>query len=329
MADPTTSNKLLAIPTRGSDSGVWDLPLNSNAAGLDGMLGGVTTIPLSVTTTILLSVPSTGSVSPTAGPNQSQNSLIKFTGTLTGDVFVGFTLPGFYIIHNQCTVGSFFVALAPASGTGLTIGCPPGRKTHVFFDGINMDYVDMPEVGSFMDMAVATTPSWMTVSAPAPWLVCDGNPGYSVNVYPALGALLGSTFGGNGITTFGVPDLRARYRIPLDNQGSQGAAGRITSAVSGINGTTIGAAGGNQGLQAHTHTTTIGDPGHAHTFGTNNNGAGADGGRAAAAAVGVTNNNPLTSVSTTNISVTVNTTGSGNSGAIPPGLVFGIAFIKT
>jgi microcystin-dependent protein len=324
MADPTTSNKLLAQPTRGSDVGVWDLPMNSNASALDGMFGGVTTIAVSSATSILLTVPSTGSVSAGAGPNQSQNALIKFTGTLTGPIGVTFTLPGFYIVHNQCVVGTTFIALI-AGGGGNIIGAPPGRKCHVFYDGTNMDYVDMPEVGSFMDMAVAAIPVWMstTVCSVVPWLPCDGSV-LNVNNYTALGNLLGSTFGGNGITTFGVPDQRARYRIPLDNQGSQGAAGRVTAAVSGINGTTIGAAGGSQNLQAHTHTIT--DPGHAHTMSQNSKDGGGgvqffyvDGTGAAGAA--------LTAVATTNI--TVATTGSGASGAIPPGLVFGISFIKT
>lgn len=325
MPDPTTSNKLLAQPSRGSDIGTWDLPMNSNASALDGMFGGVTTIPLSVSTTVLLTVPSTGSVSPTAGPNQSQNALIKFTGTLTGFPVVQFTLPGFYIINNQCNVSTWAVVLQASSGT-TQICAPPGRKCHIFFDGSTLDFVDMPEVGSFMDLAVAITPTWITNSLPQPWLPCDGSV-LNVNNYTALGQMLGSTFGGNGITTFGLPDLRARNRIPLDNQGSQGAAGRITSAVSGINGTTIGAAGGSQALQAHTHTTTITDPGHSH---------------AQAQFLSITANAgqiPSSAVSfvspssgataTTNISVAVNTSGSGNSGSIPPGLVFGISFIKT
>ena len=326
MADPTTSNKLLAIPTRGSDSGVWDLPVNGNSNALDGMFGGVTTIALSVSTTVLLTVPSTGSVSAGAGPNQSQNALIKFTGTLTGNVAIQFSLPGFYIVNNQCNVSSFIVALQASSGT-TQICAPPGRKCHIFFDGTILDYVDMPEVGSFMDMAVAATPAWIVSSIPQPWLPCDGSV-LNVNNYTSLGNLLGSTFGGNGITTFGLPDLRARYRIPLDNQGVQGAAGRVTAAVSGINGTTIGAAGGSQALQAHTHTTTLTDPGHFHTYTSNNNGVGINP-QAAAANSGVQNNFPPTSLATTNISVAVNTTGTGNSGAIPPGLVFGISFIKT
>lgn len=332
MPDPTTSNKLLLAPTRGSDSGTWDLPVNADWTALDGMLGGVTTIPLSSATTLLLTVPATGVVAATAGPNQSQNAMLSFSGTLTGTATIQFTMPGQYVINNRCTVGAFCVTLSPSSGTGNSIGAPPGQKVNVFYDGASMDFVDMPVSGSFLDMAVAATPAWMAACSVSPWLICDGSV-YTSSIFPALNAILGSTFGGNGITTFGVPDLRARYRIPLDNQGSQGAAGRITTAISGINGTTIGSAGGSQNLQAHIHTTTITDPGHAHgpsqgssvmvapaVTPTAQVGAGAG-----PLASGVA----LTGVATTNISVAVNTAGVGSSGSIPPGLVFGITFIKT
>ena len=161
MADPTTSNKLLAIPSHGSDPNIWDQPMNGNSSALDGMLGGVATLSFTSATTVLLTVPSTGSVSPGAGPSQSENALLKFSGTLTGNIVVQFTLPGPYTIHNQCTVGNFFVQLQPAAGTGSgnAVGAPPGRKVQVFYDGTSMDYVNGADVGSFMDQAVATTPS--------------------------------------------------------------------------------------------------------------------------------------------------------------------------
>ncbi len=325
MADPTTSNKLFATPTRGADSGVWDTPVNGNSSALDGILGGAASLAFTSATTVLLTVPSTGSVSAGAGPSQSQNALLKFTGTLTGNIVVQFTLPGFYIVHNQCTVGSFFVQLQPAAGTGggNAVGAPPGRKIHVFYDGTSMDYVNFAEPGSFMDQAVATTPAWMNACTVAPWLVCDGSV-YTSSVFPTLNGYLGSTFGGNGITTFGVPDLLNRYRIPLDTKG----VNRVTSAVSGINGTTWGASGGNQNIQAHVHTTTITDPGHIHIYHTNNSGAGA---QFIGASAGGTapNTNIGTDVATTNISVAVNTSGLGASGNIPPGLIFGMTFIKT
>jgi len=327
MSDPTTSNKLLLAPSRGSDVGQWDTPVNADWTAIDGMFGGVTSLSFSSATTVLLTVPATGSVSPSAGPNQSQNALLKFTGTLTGNIVVQFTLPGFYIVQNLCTTGTSFIQLQPAAGTGggNAIGAPPGRKVHVFYDGTSMDYCNMPETASFLDLAVNATPAWMNACTVAPYLICDGSI-YNVSSYPTLGAILGSAFGGNGASTFGVPDLRASYRIPLDNQGANGAANRITAAASGINGTTWGASGGSQSLQAHTHAAS--DPsGHSHTLaqselsyfpGSTNifyvNGAGGGGGLSGTTVI---------------TSITNATTGLGTSGNIPPGVVFGITFIKT
>ena len=322
MSDPTTSNKLFATPSRGSDSGVWDLPVNGNSNALDGILGGVAALSFTSATTVLLTVPSTGSVSAGAGPNQSENALLKFTGTLTGNIVVQFTLPGFYIVHNQCTVGSFFVQLQPAAGTGggNAVGAPPGRKIHVFYDGTSMDYVNFSDPGTFLDMAVASTPAWMNACTVPPWLICDGSV-YTSSVFPALNGYLGSTFGGNGITTFGVPDTLNRYRIPLDTKG----VNRITSAVSGINGTTWGAAGGSQNYQQHNHGIT--DPGHTHNIGFGLSGEATPGPAASGGIQYVVPATVPTGNSTTNI--TINNNGTGTSGNIPPGLVFGMTFIKT
>ena len=48
--------------------------------------------------------------------------------------------------------------------------------------------------------------AWLTGTAPTGWLFCDGNP-YAYDTYPALGALLGGSAGGN----FNVPDMRDRF----------------------------------------------------------------------------------------------------------------------
>jgi microcystin-dependent protein len=45
--------------------------------------------------------------------------------------------------------------------------------------------------------------------APKTWLICQGQI-LPINVNQALFALLGTTFGGDGRTTFGLPDLRGR-----------------------------------------------------------------------------------------------------------------------
>lgn len=60
--------------------------------------------------------------------------------------------------------------------------------------------------GMIVDYAVATPP--------AGWLNCDGSTPLIAS-YPALATLIGTTFGGDGATTFGLPDLRGRVSVGL------------------------------------------------------------------------------------------------------------------
>src|SRR3954467_7764762 len=53
------------------------------------------------------------------------------------------------------------------------------------------------------------------------WAFCNGQL-MSLNQNQALFSLIGTTYGGDGITTFGLPDLRSR--IPIGMQGNIGAA---------------------------------------------------------------------------------------------------------
>jgi microcystin-dependent protein len=84
--------------------------------------------------------------------------------------------------------------------------------------------------------------------APAGWAVCDGSTRTRAD-YPELFDLLGSTYGGDGTTTFGLPDLQAR--IPIgDGQGD------------GLTGRRLGESGGQEAVAVAT--TEI--PGHGHEF---------------------------------------------------------------
>lgn len=88
-------------------------------------------------------------------------------------------------------------------------------------------------------------------SAPAGWLMCDGS-AVSRTTYASLWTAIGSTFGvGDGSSTFNVPDLRGRVIAGQDDMGGS-AASRLTTAGSGVDGATLGAAGG---AQSHTLTT--------------------------------------------------------------------------
>jgi microcystin-dependent protein len=326
MTEPITTARYFIVPNTGDLSGAWGTSaLNPNFQSIDTLFGGVTTISLSSTTTILLTVPATTGVWPGGNPSQSMNSMIKFTGAQTGSAVIQFTLPGFYIINNQCT-GTTFVRLSPSSGGGNSIGAPPGQKVHVFFDGTDMDYVDMGPVGAALDLHTNTTtlPQWMLACSVAPYLVKDGTV-YTASVYPALASLLGSTFGGNGVTTFGVPDERARFRLPVD---IGGAVGRVTVTGSGITGSILGGSGGDQVLQSHTHTNTLTDPGHLHTIPTYIMQAvnlqfasgGTQGGQGISSA---------TNSTTTGVTITNAAAGTGSSQNMPPCIVSVVALIKT
>ena len=47
---------------------------------------------------------------------------------------------------------------------------------------------------------------------PSGWLACDGSL-KSIAEYEVLYALVGTTYGGDGVSTFAVPDLRGRLPI--------------------------------------------------------------------------------------------------------------------
>jgi len=83
--------------------------------------------------------------------------------------------------------------------------------------------------------------------APEDWAFCDGSL-LSVNTYQALFSLFGTFYGGDGVSTFGVPDLRSRIPVGM-GQGT------------GLSNYAMGQAGGQElvtltqaNIPAHTHT---------------------------------------------------------------------------
>ena len=64
--------------------------------------------------------------------------------------------------------------------------------------------------------------------APKGWTMCNGQL-LPINQNQALFALLGTTYGGNGQTNFGLPDLRGRAPIHMGNGQTLGERGGETS----------------------------------------------------------------------------------------------------
>lgn len=228
--------------------GLWgSAALNPDLVALDGFFGGVQTLSLS-NTNVVLTVPAGFTATPSPGPTQAQNAVIRLTGALSGNVQITLPLPGFYIVENL-TTGNFVVTLQAVTPTQV-IGIDQGMCQHVYNDGANVRFVNLGETGKMEFWTGYTAiPAWVMACTKPPYLLCDGTATYNFATYPYLGARYGSNFGGNGVTTFGVPDMRGRIPLAYDGTGA-----RITSAVSGINGQTIGAAGGDQNTQSHDHT---------------------------------------------------------------------------
>src|SRR5580698_8965242 len=83
--------------------------------------------------------------------------------------------------------------------------------------------------------------------APFGWLFCDGSL-VSIADYDVLYNLIGTTYGGNGQTTFGLPNLSSR--IPIHAGQSQGTQLYQLGQTGGVETVTLNT---NQ-IPAHAHT---------------------------------------------------------------------------
>lgn len=214
MTDPLTTNMQFAVPTRGSDAGTWDVPMNGDWTITDNAFGSVGAIALT-------SSPVTLSVS------QAQNAVLRFSGTITTNITV--TLPAivkFWTVENN-TVGAFVVTLT--TGSGNVVGLPPGEPVQVYSDGTNVKFSTLDRTGKIDLWYASGLPAWVTACSVLPYLVCDGTT-FNATTYAALNTFLG----GNTL-----PDLRGRSPFML-NLGTN----RVTTGGSGIDGDTLGANGG-------------------------------------------------------------------------------------
>lgn len=138
---------------------------------------------------------------------------------------------------------------------------PSGASEGLF--GVLESYVRLPSFGSMLERVfglVRQNPGDIKLSsaltAPDGWLLCDGKT-YDIAAYPRLFRAIGTTWGGDGVSTFAVPDLAARMPIASGTSGS-GAGGRGLGDKGGATTQTLITAN----LPAHTHG--INDPGHNH-----------------------------------------------------------------
>ncbi len=68
--------------------------------------------------------------------------------------------------------------------------------------------------------------------APRGWALCDGRL-LRAEEYPVLFALLGASYGGDGVITFALPDLRGRLPVGADADRVPGTFSASASVASG------------------------------------------------------------------------------------------------
>jgi microcystin-dependent protein len=82
--------------------------------------------------------------------------------------------------------------------------------------------------------------------APTGWALCNGTL-LSISQNQALFSILGTTFGGNGTTTFGLPDLQGR--VPIHFGQGPGLSPYVLGQVAGSESVTLN----NTQLPSHNH----------------------------------------------------------------------------
>jgi len=83
--------------------------------------------------------------------------------------------------------------------------------------------------------------------APQGWLACDGSP-QSISEYELLYTLIGTMYGGDGVSTFALPDLR--NRLPVGQGTGPSLTPRVMGQTFGVSEVALTQAQ----MPAHTHT---------------------------------------------------------------------------
>ncbi len=110
---------------------------------------------------------------------------------------------------------------------------------------------DTPYVGQLLLVAFNFVPYG--------WLPCDGRL-VSISEYETLFNLIGTTYGGDGQTTFGLPDLRGRVPVGMGQGTGQNY---VLGAIAGVETVTLTAAQypvHNHNVMASSHTPNSGIP---------------------------------------------------------------------
>jgi len=195
----------------------------------------------------------------TVASNQVFDSLAHMAGAMIA--FVPHTTSGATVTLNVDGLGAKPLRAQPSIDlpTGVLIQGTPYVATYNNSDGV---FYLQGFYGNPYNIPIGGLMPYLGSSAPNSSFVLPFGQTVNRTTYATLFSLISTTFGpGDGSTTFGLPDLRGRGIMGLDNMGGS-AASRITVAGGNFDGTVLGGTGG-----AQNHTLSSAEmPSHTHTF---------------------------------------------------------------
>jgi microcystin-dependent protein len=168
----------------------------------------------------------------------------------------GTTICGFYLWQGVSFATVQNNIISGTNGTGILAD---SNATAIMVSGNQISPPLLNSIASNVSHELLDPPGTMVdyagVTPPPGWLLCYGQE-VSRTSYARLFTAIGTTYGsGNGTTTFNLPDCRGRVSVGKDDMGGT-AINRITVSGCGIDGKTLGSAGGvqsNTAVPAHTH----------------------------------------------------------------------------
>ena len=295
MSSTYSTNLAIELMGAGEQAGNWGSTTNTNLGTLiEQAISGYTTQAVATGTDTTITIPN-------GATGVARNMFIELTGT--GGASTNLIVPAnkkLYFIYNNATSGQVTVKVSGQTGVSV----PYGAKVALVSNG-----TDIVVAENYMVSATLPNPT-LTGTPVAP----TASPGTNTTqiattafvttglqaAYP-VGSIYLSTVATNPNTLFGFGTWIAygtgRMLISAD-------ATYLAGTTGGSATTTLITAN----LPSHTHTATVTDPGHNHTFTTYANTA-PQSGNTTQCAVNLTTQ--TTSTATTGISVTNSSTGSG------------------
>lgn len=189
----TSTYKGYELIATGTESNTWGSTLNASVFNrIDQNLGGIVTISVTTGTTTLTD-------------DQARQSILRITGTLSGNVLVQSTAQGFYFVENLCAQGAFIIIL---SNGVASVTLPLGRSTAIADAGNGV------RIASSNSMPTNTVMPFYQNAAPTQWTKnTDPSLNHAIRIIGGTGGTFG---GGTGFTTvFGARTI-ARNNLPND-----------------------------------------------------------------------------------------------------------------